>query len=362
MRHIFQLGYPGNMGGANTEAWHTVRLWREAGWDVTMIPTWGHDDYWENRLNSIGVSTVHVSVEDLEKVPGLPGSIVVGMCNQHFCRTKAKGQRWQNFARLKAMGCRTVWAPCMCFIFPHEQFTWSRYGVPDAMVFQSQFQRQRFELAIHNWGYSPEQGFTIRGAFWPDEFPFKPRRHAPGSGFTIGKLARPDADKWPKNLWEVIGGVPYERRQALAMGWNDTLEKKVGPPPDWATCLPPQDVSSTEFLSRCHCLLGINGGAQENWPRVGLEAMASGVPLITYDGWGWREMLQQQETGILCENDQEVQYWAAYLAHNESRRLEIAEAARVEVERVSNPLLLTSAWERLFKFVESREPAGCPAA
>ncbi len=26
-----QAGYPGEMGGANTEAWHTVKLWRRAG-------------------------------------------------------------------------------------------------------------------------------------------------------------------------------------------------------------------------------------------------------------------------------------------------------------------------------------------
>ncbi len=26
--HIFFLGYPGSMGGANTECWHTAKVWR----------------------------------------------------------------------------------------------------------------------------------------------------------------------------------------------------------------------------------------------------------------------------------------------------------------------------------------------
>jgi len=57
---IFQLGYPGNMGGANTECWHTVKLWRQAGWDVTLIPTWGQDPAMRDKLDAIGVETVEV--------------------------------------------------------------------------------------------------------------------------------------------------------------------------------------------------------------------------------------------------------------------------------------------------------------
>jgi hypothetical protein len=30
----FFLGYPGAMGGANTESWHTAKVWRQSGIDV----------------------------------------------------------------------------------------------------------------------------------------------------------------------------------------------------------------------------------------------------------------------------------------------------------------------------------------
>ena len=29
---VFLIGYPGEMGGANTEAWHTIKLWRRFEW------------------------------------------------------------------------------------------------------------------------------------------------------------------------------------------------------------------------------------------------------------------------------------------------------------------------------------------
>lgn len=353
---IFQLGYPGAMGGANTECWHTVRLWREAGWRVTMIPTWGADSHWEDRLASIGVETHHVAVDKLETVPGLAGSIVVGMCNQHFCRTREPNQPiYENFARLRAMGCRTVWVPCMTFMFGHESITWKRHGLPDAFMFQSEFQRDRFAAALARDGYRPEQGHLIRGAFFPDEFRFEPARREALGPFVIGKLARPDQDKWSSNHWPIVARVPYPRRQALCMGWTPQLEAKLGPPPDWATCLPPQEITAHEFLARCHCLLTVNGSAAENWPRVGLEAMAAGVPIVAENAWGWPEMIEHKRTGFLCADPSELSYWPAYLAHNEGERLEIAEAARAHVERLCQPGPIIDGWRRLFEYVQSRE-------
>ena len=38
---VFLVGYPGELGGANTEAWHTIKLWRRFDVDVHLIPTWG---------------------------------------------------------------------------------------------------------------------------------------------------------------------------------------------------------------------------------------------------------------------------------------------------------------------------------
>ncbi|NQU26446.1 MAG: class I SAM-dependent methyltransferase [Candidatus Nealsonbacteria bacterium] len=83
-RGIGRGAIPGSVGGAQTECWATVKLWRQAGWDVHLVPTWGRDDTFENRLDEIGCTTHHVGPADLESVPGLAGSVAVGFCNHHF--------------------------------------------------------------------------------------------------------------------------------------------------------------------------------------------------------------------------------------------------------------------------------------
>ncbi len=134
--HIFFLGYPGPMGGADTECWHTAKVWRQAGVDVTFIPTWGCDQATENKLCSIGCRTLHVAnAEALRTLPGFAGSIVVGMCNSNVTR----GPPGHLDLR-----CRLVWVNCMTFLFPDEAAAW-RLRPADAYVFQSDFQKAELE-------------------------------------------------------------------------------------------------------------------------------------------------------------------------------------------------------------------------
>ncbi len=336
-RRVFLLGYPGGMGGANTEAWSTIRLWRQMGLEVTLVPTWGCDQPMADELTAIGCRTVHVTQDAISTVEGLPGSIVVGMCNIHVMGV---------YARLREMGCKLVWINCMTFLFDHEHQTFSSHGAADAYIFQSEFQRSELEPQLRKFkDYTPDRGYLIRGAFDFKAVPFAPRSHHPGDDFVVGRLSRPDLDKWSSNHWNILQGVPYAGRRALAMGWNQVLGRKLGTPPAWAETLPPQQIPVNEFLGRCHAMLGLNGGARENWPRIGLEAMAAGVPLVVQNLWGWREMVQHEQTGLLCDNDQEMQYWLSRLAMDEEFRQHIIQTAREEVfETLANPEKLSAAW------------------
>jgi len=282
--------------------------------------------------------THHVPAAELETVPRLAGSIVVAMCN---------GNLWGVCGRLRRIGCRVVWVNCMTFLFADERRATQEHGPADAYVFQSQFQRSMLEPELARIGYRPEQGHLIPGAFDVGEFPFNPRRHPPDSEFVVGRLARPDLDKWSSNTWPIYTSVPYAHRKALMMGWTERLEKKLGKPPVWATCLKPQEIPTREFLGRCHAMLSINGGARENWPRAGLEAMAAGVPIVTQNQWGWREMVRHGVTGFLCDTDQELTYYTAHLAYDERKRLVMAEAARAHVERLTDPETILVGWRQL---------------
>jgi len=100
-------------------------------------------------------------------------------------------------------------------------------------------------------------------------------------------------------------------------------------------------------------MLPLNGGARENWPRVGLEAMAAGVPVVAPRAWGWTEMIEHGQTGFLGESVEELVYYTASLAYDETRRLEMAEAARTRVERLANPETILAGWRELFASVEA---------
>jgi len=337
---VFLVGYPGEMGGANTEAWHTIKLWRRFGVDVHLIPTWGRDERWQTRLDALGCTTHLVTAGELESVPGLAGTPVVGMCNSEFMLQAP---------RLRALGCPIIWVNCMTFLFDHEKRFFAEHGPADAMVFQSQFQRSQLEPQLSPYNYAPATGHLIRGAFDLDEWEFRPRPHAKGEVFVVGRVARPDQDKWSSNTWPIYGRIQYAHKRALMLGMDERTHQKLGTPPVWADCLRPMAMPARDYFRQLHCMLPVNGGARENWPRAGLEAMAAGVPIVAQNEWGWREMIEHGVTGFLGDCDEELAHFTAMLAYDEDLRSEIAQRAhRRLVEEMAHPETIWAGWRRLF--------------
>ena len=341
---VFWSGFPGPCGGANTECWHTAKMLRGGGVDVTFVPTHGADLSGKSRLESIGCEVIEPipKRQDLANVPGLKGSVVVSMCNSHFIRAAAE---------FRNLGCRIVWVNCMTFVNNDETMHYTNYpkGVFDAYVFQSEFQRKRVEPKLKQYGYKPERGHLIRGAFDVNEFPFKPRPRGDGP-FAIGRLARGNGDKWSSNWWSILQHAerPLEAR---CMAWSKQVQKKCGSPPDAikATLLTSCAEPVQDFYGNVHAMVAINGGARENWPRTGLEAMASGVPVIAQGQWGWNEMIEHGVTGMLAAEKNEYHELAeciATLADNEVLRQEIIQHAReMVVDELANPAKIWEDWK-----------------
>ena len=337
---IFLMGYPGELGGACTEAWHTVKLWRKFDADVHLIPTWQCDKRWRERVDQLGCITRETNPEKLDQVDGLAGSIVVSFCNAAFL---------DSTPRLREMGCHLVWANCMTWLFEAERKIYAKQGPFDSYMFQSEFQRELLEPELVEIGYTPDRGHLIRGAFDLDEWQFNPRGHGAGDMFMVGRAARPDSDKWSSNTWPIYERIQYRNKRALMLGMNDRTHEKLGTPPEWADCLKPMAIEAKQFFANLHCLLPVNGGARENWPRAGLEAMAAGVPIVAQNEWGWREMIEHGVTGFLGNCDEELAHYAAMLAYNESLRLEIATNARRRLEtELANPNRIWEGWKQLF--------------
>ncbi|MEX2139797.1 MAG: glycosyltransferase [Pirellulales bacterium] len=280
------------------------------------------------------------SLEDLRAVPSLVGGIAVGFCNVHFIHAAPL---------LKDLGCKTIWVNCMCWVGPEEVAYARKHGPFSAYVFQSDYQRSQLKERYRSFGASEAQFHQIRGAFCSDEFPFSPLAHRSNEEFVIGRIARPDLDKWSSNLWPIYSAINYEPKRARVMAWCDRLTQKCGTPPDWVETLSTNEETAQEFLRSLHCMFPINGGAKENWPRSGLEAMAVGVPIVAQNEWGWSEMVVHGETGFLGGSDEELAEYTATLARDEDLRMRVVHAARKRlVDELANPDVLWRQWQRLF--------------
>ena len=232
---IYYIGAPGPCGGANTEMASTIKLWRRHGVEVTVIPTWSISTDGRTALEALGCQ-VHVvgvppagvpalaglgagvpALAGLGDIPGLRGAVVHSMTNSHF---------WKIYPKLKEWGCRTIWSNSMTFLFPEELLAFRQHGLPDAFHFQSDFQKTELEKLLLPLGYTHDRGaLDPRGLRFrrdsvssllasrghqasrrrqPRVEPTQPpsqtaETHVSGSpthAFTIGRLSRPDQDKW----------------------------------------------------------------------------------------------------------------------------------------------------------------------
>jgi len=395
-QRVFLFGVPLAVGGANSESASACLLWRLAGIDVTILrlrrclcrqtpanfAAFGPHLSYAAKLLAAGCQVVESEPGRLDEVPGLPGGIVVAFCNQHALHV---------LPELHALGCRLVYSPCMCYVSQQEQRVFADHP-PAALHFQSRFQLSQTAGQYRRLGIPRGRQWRIRGALDLAEFPFAPTlRSGPmghrGPAFRVGRLARPARTKWSRSLWPVLkavregaggsgfgvrGGKPAasppqvpspEPRapnpclinvRARCMAWSPDIESKCGRAPKWARCYPAGALSAQDFLAGCHALLCMNGGDVENWPRVVLEAMAAGVPVVAQRQWGYREQIDDGRTGLLYDDDRQAAEQLARLAGDEAFRLRIAVDARRAVERLTDPATLGRQWCKLFASLEDR--------
>ena len=277
-------------------------------------------------------------VLDTKRVFGIRDTVCVALC----CRLP--GGLWM---KLCENGCKLILSPCMTYLQDDQEKTF-RELPPTAIHFQSEYQKSKLWDSYHSWGC--ESGFVIPGAFEIDDFPYAPAKR--DSSFVVGKLARPAITKWPRDLWDTIGKVRSGSGvdvRALCMAFGHALRSHVGVPPEWVTSLAANELDSVTFLSRCHVLYCAGQQDTENDPRVGMEAMAVGVPVIADARGGWSESIVSGETGILVNSSTEGIEAMRELAANEQKRLAMAARARVAVAARRDPIRIGGKWREVLE-------------
>lgn len=336
-RHIYVFGYPSDCGGASTELWHLLKLWRRNGCDVSLIPTWSIPSGWQEKTDAVGCKTIRFDRHH----PSLPdGSLVVSLSNAPFLGVSGK-----------LRNCRLIYLPCMNYLNdPLESQVYREDGPFDAYVFQSNYQRNALAAQLHGLGVPVSRFHHIPGPLDIADFPFRPL-HRNGSPFTFGRISRADKLKYRTDWWgicEDINNMLPVAVRCRVLGWHDSIAEKCGQPPEWCETLPKCSESTRDFLGSLHCVVQL-GDIAENWPRVGLEAMAAGVPIVADRRGGWCEMIRDGETGFVVSSPQEAVEAVAKLASNEAIRLEITERARIAAEDLADETVLWAQWNKLFR-------------
>lgn len=334
---LFVYGFPGLYGGAATELHHQIILWRKIGAEVHLIPTdhgFRNEPLFSEMLDR-GV-VIH-EAHDFKAIRS--GDPVLGFCNEAF------------LARLPEICQRsthTVFINCMTWLFNLEKRRMAE-GLIGTFLYQNVDVRDEHERALRKINPDPSIRFlTFRPYFEADAFPFVEDRS--DTTFGVGRISRQDADKFSAQTLQIYEGfVAPVLKRGLFLGFDARSEEKVGKPFDWIRVARDQrEVSQQSFYRACDIVLQPTE-TTENWPRVGLEAMASGSVLIVDNRGGWRRMVRHGVTGWLCDHERDFIYDASKMAYEPELRRRMARAARQRLDDLAGAEVSAGSWCRVLR-------------
>ena len=107
---LYIVGFPSLYGGAGAELYHQIKVWRQMGMEMHLIPTQknAHCAGLYPEMMNLGV-TVHEGY-DWEAIPA--GAPVISFCNEEFLAALPK---------IRKRTRRTVFVNCMTWLFGREK-------------------------------------------------------------------------------------------------------------------------------------------------------------------------------------------------------------------------------------------------
>jgi glycosyltransferase involved in cell wall biosynthesis len=181
-------------------------------------------------------------------------------------------------------------------------------------------------------------------------FPFVQERCS--EFFGCGRISRQDTDKYAPNTLHIYEYfVAPKLKRGLFLGFDQRSEQKIGKPWPWIrTALNQNECSQQEFYRHCQIVLQPSD-TTENWPRVGLEAMASGSVLIVDNRGGWRRQIEHGITGWLCNHERDFIYYASKMAYEPEVRIKMASRARERVQLLAGAAVSQESWADVFRWI-----------
>lgn len=246
---------------------------------------------------------------------------------------------------------RTVFINCMTWLFEQEK-EGMRAGHVAMFLYQNEEVRRKVVPELRSLNREQAIRFeTFVPYFHHHDFPFHQSRDR--DYFGCGHISRQDADKFAADTLKIyeyfVAPVP---KRGLFLGFDHRSEEKIGKPFDWIrTAKDQHELSQQAFYRHCDIVLQPTDTV-ENWPRIGLESMASGSVLIVDNRGGWQQMIEHGRTGWLCNHERDFIYYASKMAFEPHLREDMAEAARERGLTLGGMERSRASWESVFANIE----------
>jgi len=338
MDAICLIGHPSHFGGADTEALDALKLWSRMGLQVHILPTGPiSDGQRELHLEKLGY--VYHAVRDWPSLQGLHG---IAYCNE---------KALIDADTIRRQARSFTWVGTMCWTWP-KCLQMSSNGSISLHLYQTQHQMDAVHREICQ-AAPKARGLVIVPYFDADDFPFVDPESRPQDRFTFGRISRPDPAKWHKDQFEIYRRFASRRpKSGLVLGWDTKLREKVGAPPEFVNCLPPNAITRQEFYRRVSVLC-LAGDTTENLPRVGMEAMSSGTLLVVDNRGGWKDEVPSKYTGWLCDGTEDFVLRMSECANYSSRVAEGINRSRQIVASTWGFEQAAVSWRKAFDILES---------
>lgn len=335
---LFIVGHPSEYGGAGSELRHQIRLWRMSFPEIELriIPTGGNpksEPLYEEML-ALGIS--YESPRDYNNI--IDEDAVINFCSAEFL---------EDLPQISKRTKRVMWVNCMTWPFEVEKNICS-------MGYISHYLYQRQGAMESIVGHLKIRGMVGEARLFKPYFDASMLEYSVKNQdkTVIGRISRQDADKFATNtlhIYEYI--VSPKQKQGIFLGFDARSEAKIGTPYPWITTYQNQNQFSVKDFYNSVDFIVQPTDTTENWPRIGLEAMYSGKPLVVNRLGGWETMIEHGVSGFLCNHERDFIYYGSRLAYDDELRAMTAANARQKALEHSSLEVSTDTWKPIFEEV-----------